>query len=177
MRAVLLAPILLRVMKEGESKQTALILMKNSHFDRTLQQYLNATLLSALSRILLKFFTTKCILRSKMDNALTFRSIFVAHYHYNHQRTIQSTGVYRVPQKKFESRVFQLRGLGMRRPRFPFFRSITLSMLLCKFGGNFRVRLKALSTQKSLQGSETKKEVLGRKNRRECRGIRKYFKN
>ena len=136
---------------------------ENSIFSKHIR--LNATLLSALSRILLKFFTTKCILRSKMDNALTFRSIFVAHYHYNHQRTIQSTGVYRVPQKKFESRVFQLRWLGMRRPRFQIFRSMTLSMLLCKFGSNFRVRLKPLkgsmSAQKSLQGSETKKEFLG----------------
>ena len=33
MRATLLAPILPRVMKEGESKQPALILMKNSHVD------------------------------------------------------------------------------------------------------------------------------------------------
>ena len=31
----LLAPILPRVMEEGESKKAALILMKNSHFDRT----------------------------------------------------------------------------------------------------------------------------------------------
>ena len=37
MRAALLAPILPQVMKEGESKQVALILMKNSHFDRTLR--------------------------------------------------------------------------------------------------------------------------------------------
>ena len=35
MRAALLAPILPRVMKEGERKQAVLILMKNSHFDRT----------------------------------------------------------------------------------------------------------------------------------------------
>ena len=32
----LAAPILPRVMEEGESKKAALILMKNSHFDRTL---------------------------------------------------------------------------------------------------------------------------------------------
>ena len=37
MRAALLAPILPRVMKERESKWAALILMKNSHFDRTLR--------------------------------------------------------------------------------------------------------------------------------------------
>ena len=37
MRAAFLAPILPRVMKEGESKKGALILMKNSHFDRTLR--------------------------------------------------------------------------------------------------------------------------------------------
>ena len=37
MRAALLAPILPIVMKEGDSKKAALILMKNSHFDRTLQ--------------------------------------------------------------------------------------------------------------------------------------------
>ena len=37
MRAALLAPILPRVMEEGESKKAALILMKNSHFDRTLR--------------------------------------------------------------------------------------------------------------------------------------------
>ena len=36
-RAALRAPILPRVMKEGESKKAALILMKNSHFDRTLR--------------------------------------------------------------------------------------------------------------------------------------------
>ena len=35
MRAALLAPILPRVMEEGESKKAALILMKNSHFSRT----------------------------------------------------------------------------------------------------------------------------------------------
>ena len=37
MRAALLAPILPRVMEEGESKKAALVLMKNSHFDRTLR--------------------------------------------------------------------------------------------------------------------------------------------
>ena len=37
MRAALLAPILPRVMEEGESKKAALILIKNSHFDRTLR--------------------------------------------------------------------------------------------------------------------------------------------
>ena len=39
MRAAFLASILPRVMKEGESKEgsSALILMKNSHFDRTLR--------------------------------------------------------------------------------------------------------------------------------------------
>ena len=39
MRAALLAPIFPRVMEKGESKKAALILMKNSHFDRTLQYY------------------------------------------------------------------------------------------------------------------------------------------
>ena len=39
MRAAFLAPILPRVMKEGESKQAALTLMKNSHFDRTLRYH------------------------------------------------------------------------------------------------------------------------------------------
>ena len=37
MRAAFLAPTLHQVMKEGESKQAALILMKNSYFDRTLR--------------------------------------------------------------------------------------------------------------------------------------------
>ena len=37
MRGALLTPILPSVMKEGESKKAALILMKNSHFDRTLR--------------------------------------------------------------------------------------------------------------------------------------------
>ena len=37
MRAAFLAPNLHRVMKEGESKQAALILMKNSHFDGALR--------------------------------------------------------------------------------------------------------------------------------------------
>ena len=37
MRAAFLAPILPWVMKEGESKKAALILMKNSPFDRTLR--------------------------------------------------------------------------------------------------------------------------------------------
>ena len=37
MRAAFLAPILPQVMEEGESKKAALILMKNSHFDRTLR--------------------------------------------------------------------------------------------------------------------------------------------
>ena len=37
MRVASLAPILPQVMKEGESKQAALIWMKNSHFDRTLR--------------------------------------------------------------------------------------------------------------------------------------------
>lgn len=37
MRAALLAPILPQVKKEGESKKVALILMKNSDFDRTLR--------------------------------------------------------------------------------------------------------------------------------------------
>ena len=36
-RAAFLAILLPRVMKEGESKKAALILMKNSHFDRTLR--------------------------------------------------------------------------------------------------------------------------------------------
>ena len=36
MRAAFLTPILPRVIKEGENKKAALILMKNSHFDRTL---------------------------------------------------------------------------------------------------------------------------------------------
>ena len=44
MRAALLAPILPPVMKEGESKQAALILMKNSHFDRTLRYMQNKLL-------------------------------------------------------------------------------------------------------------------------------------
>ena len=35
--ALLVPPILPRVMEEGESKKAALILMKNSHFDRTLR--------------------------------------------------------------------------------------------------------------------------------------------
>ena len=39
MRAALLAPILLRVMEEGESKKAAVILMKNSHFDRALRYH------------------------------------------------------------------------------------------------------------------------------------------
>ena len=38
MRAALHAPILPRVMEEGESKKAALILMKNSHFDGTPQE-------------------------------------------------------------------------------------------------------------------------------------------
>ena len=37
MRAAFLSPILPWVMKEGESKKAALILMKNYHFDRTLR--------------------------------------------------------------------------------------------------------------------------------------------
>ena len=37
MRAALLAPILPRVLKEGESQKADLILMKNCHFDRTLR--------------------------------------------------------------------------------------------------------------------------------------------
>ena len=41
MRASFLAPNRPRVMEEGESKQEALILMKNSHFDRTLRQFLS----------------------------------------------------------------------------------------------------------------------------------------
>ena len=41
MRAALLARILPRVMKEGESKEAALILMKNSHFDCSLQSVLS----------------------------------------------------------------------------------------------------------------------------------------
>ena len=43
MRASLLAPILPRVMEEGEKKKAALILMKNSHFDRTLRYSLRKT--------------------------------------------------------------------------------------------------------------------------------------
>ena len=37
MRVAFLAPILPWVMKEGESKKAALLLMKNSHFNRTLR--------------------------------------------------------------------------------------------------------------------------------------------
>ena len=37
MRAAFLDPILPQVVKEGESKKAALILMKNSHFDRSLR--------------------------------------------------------------------------------------------------------------------------------------------
>ena len=48
MRAALLAPVLPRVMEEGESKKAALILMKNSHFDRTLR-YLFDLLLNTVT--------------------------------------------------------------------------------------------------------------------------------
>ena len=44
MRAALLGSILPPVMKKGESKQAALILMKNSHFDRTLRHMQNKLL-------------------------------------------------------------------------------------------------------------------------------------
>ena len=37
MRAAFLAPILARIMNQGESKKVALILMKHSQFDRTLR--------------------------------------------------------------------------------------------------------------------------------------------
>ena len=41
-------PILPRVMEEGESKKAALILMKNSHFDRTLRYIVMKLLFSAV---------------------------------------------------------------------------------------------------------------------------------
>ena len=60
MRATLLAPILPRVMEEGESKKAALILMKNSHFDRTLRY----TFIDLLS-FHIKLSTTKWIIRGQ----------------------------------------------------------------------------------------------------------------
>ena len=60
MRAALLAPILPRVMEEGESKKAALILMKNSHFDRTLWY----TFIDLLS-FHIKLSTTKWIIRGQ----------------------------------------------------------------------------------------------------------------
>ena len=60
MRAAFLSPILPWVMKEGESKKAALILMKNSHFDRTLRY----TFIDLLS-FQIKLSTTKWIIRGQ----------------------------------------------------------------------------------------------------------------
>ena len=50
MRAAILDPILPRVMREGESRKSALILMKNSHFNRTLRYSLKTSSLNSLSQ-------------------------------------------------------------------------------------------------------------------------------
>ena len=62
MRDAFLDPILPWVMKEGESKKVALILMKNSHFDRTLRYVKNALIKEsdlAFLQLLKKFSTEK----------------------------------------------------------------------------------------------------------------------